>query len=647
MSIGGGGEKLGGGYIALSADKARLVNDLAAAKGAVGGWFQSLQSYLAPIGLGLSLAAVWGTLTEAGQAADEAERSFNRLEAVVKATGVAAGYTAEELQAMATEFQNQIGYSDEALMDLMSNMLTFKSVQGDTFKRAIGLAADMSEVFGSGASSLDSYAKQLGKVLENPAKFMTALTRSGVTFTEAEQKKIKALQQSGNLLAAQKLILDAIAGQVGGAAAGAAKGPAGQLRIAREQLGDLKELLGKEIYPLQMLLVNGQKLWIQALTATLKVVNYIGPGIASWINPMTSFTGKMLAATAGAMALYRTIPMITSAIKIATKAIQLATISTGWGIVIVAIGLVVAALWQLVDVGMKSASWAAGWPLAAEKFRAAWIGAMEMVGAIWKTFAAIANAALEALGISGIRVSETIGGALVGIVQFLGEMALRTVVVAKTIAENGALAWNTFAAYADYALMRAADYVTGFFMFFVRTAKSAVQTIVEMFQEIPGVISAIFRGESVTDAVSQALSRVSKRFADRMKKDFAESMGESPEAAAKRKEAEKGFFKLAAEAMKNYMDLMNKARPKPGADDTTKKKAAAAAAAAEAAQPKFKSGIYGFEDYHKMLQEAFLKADDPTEKLVGLAEAGNVLQEQQLQELKEIKNKPAMEAATP
>jgi hypothetical protein len=82
---------------------------------------------------------------------------------------------------------------------------------------AIDLAA-------AGFGSAETNAVQLGKALQDPIKGITALARSGVTFTEQEKEKIKALVASGKLLKAQNLILTAIETQVGGTAEATATG---------------------------------------------------------------------------------------------------------------------------------------------------------------------------------------------------------------------------------------------------------------------------------------------------------------------------------------------------------------------------------------------------------------------------------------
>jgi hypothetical protein len=68
----------------------------------------------------------------------------------------------------------------------------------------------------AGFGSAESNAVALGKALEDPIKGITALAKSGVTFTEQEKEKIKTLVESNRLLEAQDMVLNAIEKQVGG-----------------------------------------------------------------------------------------------------------------------------------------------------------------------------------------------------------------------------------------------------------------------------------------------------------------------------------------------------------------------------------------------------------------------------------------------
>jgi hypothetical protein len=158
------------------------------------------------------------------QAAMESQKVSKQTEAIIKATGSAAGMTTKDIQKLADSLSLKTGFDDEAIQSSMNLLLTFKQVRNETgkgndiFNRAAQAALDLGNVFGS----TDAAAKQLGKALSNPVKGISALTKSGINFTDAQKAQIKTLVASGKTLEAQKIILSEVESQVGGTAAATA-----------------------------------------------------------------------------------------------------------------------------------------------------------------------------------------------------------------------------------------------------------------------------------------------------------------------------------------------------------------------------------------------------------------------------------------
>ena len=132
--------------------------------------------------------------------------------------------------------------STQGVRDAQATLLTFKTVSGDTFSQAIDLAQDMSAVFGG---DIKSSALQLGKALEEPTQGLTALRRSGVSFTQSQKDMIKSLEDTGRVADAQKIILKQLQDQVGGAAAAEAGGLAGATDTLGQRWEEFLESLGK------------------------------------------------------------------------------------------------------------------------------------------------------------------------------------------------------------------------------------------------------------------------------------------------------------------------------------------------------------------------------------------------------------------
>lgn len=224
------------------------------------------------MGLLLGGAGIYG-LVSVGRGAvaafQEAQAASARLGGVLRATGGAAGYNQQQMEAMASELQAATRISDESIMAAQAKMLTFKSVTGDTFKRAIEASLDLAEV---GFGSAEMGAVQLGKALEDPTRGLTALRRVGVSFSQAQRDQIKALQKSGDLLGAQKIVLEAVEGQVKGTARAMAGTDSGQMAVLANRLDDVKEKLGAAIMPLFNLFNKAQLFVFEKLAAMASYV---------------------------------------------------------------------------------------------------------------------------------------------------------------------------------------------------------------------------------------------------------------------------------------------------------------------------------------------------------------------------------------
>jgi hypothetical protein len=166
-------------------------------------------------------------------AVSNAERQFGKLEAILKATGGAAGLTLVEIEDLAQKIGIETLASVQGVRDAAGIMLTFKSITGDTFKSALSLAQDLAEV---GFGDLKTASTQLGKALEDPVVGLGALKRVGVSFSDEQKEMIRVLDMTGRKAQAQEIILKALNEQVGGAGKKAAKGLSGAIDSLGEKL---------------------------------------------------------------------------------------------------------------------------------------------------------------------------------------------------------------------------------------------------------------------------------------------------------------------------------------------------------------------------------------------------------------------------
>jgi hypothetical protein len=148
--------------------------------------------------------------------------------------------TTKRMGAYADRVNKATGVDDEQIKMVQQKLLVFKNVRksadatGAAFDRATSAAVDLAA---GGFGTLETNAKLLGRMLDNPTKNLDKLNRAGITFTDTEKKKIVALQESGKLYEAQDLVLESIEGRVKGLAEESAT-PLEKLNAQFAQLGD-------------------------------------------------------------------------------------------------------------------------------------------------------------------------------------------------------------------------------------------------------------------------------------------------------------------------------------------------------------------------------------------------------------------------
>ena len=171
----------------------------------------------------------------------EAEAAQAQLAAAILSTGGAANRSRDQLNAFASELQSVTNFGDEAINAMQGVLLTFTQIEGATFDRATSAILDLSTAMGT---DLKSSALQVGKALNDPILGMTALSRSGIQFTETQKEAVKAMVATNDIAGAQALILSELETQFGGSAAAARDTLGGALTSLGNAWGDLFELSG-------------------------------------------------------------------------------------------------------------------------------------------------------------------------------------------------------------------------------------------------------------------------------------------------------------------------------------------------------------------------------------------------------------------
>jgi hypothetical protein len=283
-------------------------------------------------------------------AAEEGLAAERKLANVFEQMGGGASAAFQQAGDAAKQIGKDLAVPATEVTEIQTKLATFGEIWDDpvkgaeNFNRASTLAFDLAA---AGFGSADSNATQLGKALQDPVKGMTALTRSGVSFTDQEKEKIKQLQESGDMLGAQEMIYAALEKQVGGTA------EAGVTDTQRMQvaIGELSESFGRMLLP-----------------AVQKVTGWIGQ-LVEWMERNKTIVAIAAGVVVGLAA---AILAVNAAIKIWRAMVMVATaVQWAWNIAMSAnpIGLIILAIAALIAIIILVVK---NWDWVKEKFFIAW-----------------------------------------------------------------------------------------------------------------------------------------------------------------------------------------------------------------------------------------------------------------------------------
>jgi hypothetical protein len=201
--------------------------------------------------LGRNFAIAGAAFAGAAAIIGKSARDLARIESInaqtaqtIKSMGNAANVSAGQVEQLAGRLESMTATEAEAIQEGANLLLTFGNITNqlgkgnDIFTQTTEIMVDMGRALKKGP--VDT-ATMLGKALNDPIQGMTALRRVGVSFTEQQVEQVKALQKSGDLMGAQKLILAELQNQYGGSGAAYAATFAGQVELLNHELGALGE----------------------------------------------------------------------------------------------------------------------------------------------------------------------------------------------------------------------------------------------------------------------------------------------------------------------------------------------------------------------------------------------------------------------
>lgn len=195
--------------------------------------WKNATAYIGGAFAGLSIA---GVLTSFIRESVDASNEQAQLAAALKSTGEAAGFSAQQLNAMAASMSGNSIFSEGDINKAQTRLLAYTNIVGEQFPEAMQAVIDMSARLGM---SVEQSAETIGKALDVPSQGLTALSRQGFRFTEEQKKAVEQLEKTGQTAKAQAIVLDALKASYGGAAAAARDTLGGALIALQEQFRTL------------------------------------------------------------------------------------------------------------------------------------------------------------------------------------------------------------------------------------------------------------------------------------------------------------------------------------------------------------------------------------------------------------------------
>lgn len=218
-------------------------------------------------GLGISLSA-----------AMDNEKIQASLSQAIKASGGAAGITAEAANQLAQQFTNLAGGSDDAILAIETIGIRAGTISSQQMPAFIQSTLDLGAVMGDTSAA----ATLLARAQEDPVAALGKLQRAGIIFSQDLKDQIKDMAKAGDTAGATALLMDRVAEATGGAAAANAGTLAGQFEILKGTLGEAAESIGMSFLPLL------HDLFERVIKPLIPVITELAMGLGSQLSSALS-----------------------------------------------------------------------------------------------------------------------------------------------------------------------------------------------------------------------------------------------------------------------------------------------------------------------------------------------------------------------
>lgn len=186
----------------------------------------------------------------------------------------------DSIKAYAATLQGLTTIGDEVAIHGASQLATFQ-LQGNTIKTLMPALEDLAVAqYGVSVSSdqMQSMANLVGKVMTGST---SALTRYGVVMNDTQQKILKTGTESQKAA----VLVDVLKQNFGGLAEAMANTPEGRIQQLKNAWGDMKEVIGTQLYPLITSLLT----WA---TDKIPMVQNILSNVMKSLQPLFSWFGN-------------------------------------------------------------------------------------------------------------------------------------------------------------------------------------------------------------------------------------------------------------------------------------------------------------------------------------------------------------------
>lgn len=356
---------------------------------------------------GAALVGLGAAATKATLAAEEVASANARVGQTLENAGM--GKATDRVLAYADSLESSLGVDEKVIKNTQAKLGTFHNLAGSAdeaggaFDRATVAAIDMAA---AGFGDAESNAVQLGKALQDPVKGITALNRSGVTFTDSQKKMIESMVKTGDMAGAQDLILGELENQIGGTAKATADDSA-KMALGFQEVG---ETIGAALLPIMSQLtpyVQQLATWMQQNADKALLLGGVIAGVAA----------AFVLANAALKIYQATMLVVNGVVKVATGVMKLFNLVMKMN----PIGLVITAIMALIAVFVllwnKNAAFR-------NFFINSWNAIKKVASAVWK----------------GIKVAVSV--VIKAITVYIKTYAAVVKLIWKAIKTAAAAAWN-------------------------------------------------------------------------------------------------------------------------------------------------------------------------------------------------------------